>query len=222
MVKAHAREHGLALCLDCISTIGAIDVDLTGVQFATTTSAKGLGAMPGLAMVFHRELPPPRPDLPRYLDLGLWAVSEGAPFTHSSNLVAALDVALAEVERHPAGGRCAARRDEAAWFRAELRAAGFTILADEAHASPIIVTVTLPPDRSATALGAELEECGFLASYRSGYLARRNWIQFCLISAPSRATLSALVAEIRSIASVNRDAPSPARPAILSSTLPGN
>jgi aspartate aminotransferase-like enzyme len=198
-IKALARERSLALCLDCTSTIGAIEVDLGGVQFATTTSAKGLGAMPGLALVFHDTLPPPRADLPRYLDLGLWAISEGAPFTHSSNLVAALDVALAEIERLPAGGRCAGR-DDAAWLRAELRSAGFAVVADEAHASSIIITVALPPDVNAAALGEELERRGFLASHRSGYLARRNWIQFCLISAPPRDALAALLTELRSLA----------------------
>ncbi|HZZ59464.1 MAG TPA: aminotransferase class V-fold PLP-dependent enzyme, partial [Opitutaceae bacterium] len=154
MVKQLARERGLKLCLDCISSIGAIAVDLTDVHLATATSGKALAAYPGLAIVFHQEPPVPRPDLPRYLDLGLWAESDGTPFTHSSNLVGALDVAVAEVERLPKG-RCG-DPTLAAWFRGELRAAGFTLCAPEAHASPIIVTIQLPANTNVTEVGAAL------------------------------------------------------------------
>jgi aspartate aminotransferase-like enzyme/GNAT superfamily N-acetyltransferase len=194
MIKALARERGLKLCVDCISSIGAIDVDLTDVHLATATSGKALAAYPGLAMVFHHEKPATRPDLPRYLDLGLWAESDGTPFTHSSNLLNALDVAFAEVERLPAG-RCG-DGTLAAWFRAELRGAGFVLCAHEPHASPMMVTVQLPPAVRTSEVGAGLEQRGFLTSHRSGYLIARNWIQFSLMTHPSRESLSQLVAQL--------------------------
>jgi aspartate aminotransferase-like enzyme len=200
-LKSFARTRRLALCLDCISSIGAVDVDLSGVHLASGVSGKGLAALPGLALVFHATIPMPRTDLPRYLDLGLWAACGSVPFTHSSNLVTALDVALAEVERLPAG-RCGSSSD-ANWLRAELRNAGFEVLAIEPHASPIIVTVALPAEVDAHEIGAELERRGFLASHRSGYLEQRNWIQFCLMASPSRAVLSALVAELCTVAVAN-------------------
>jgi aspartate aminotransferase-like enzyme/GNAT superfamily N-acetyltransferase len=197
-LKAFAREHDLHLCLDCISSVGAVRVDLSGVHLASGVSGKGLASLPGLALVFHQTLPPPRADLPRYLDLGLWAALDSVPFTHSSNLVTALDVALAEVERLPAG-RCELD-DTAAWLRHELRAAGFTLGATEPHASPIIVTVQLPPEIDVEKVGARLEQAGFLTSHRSGYLAQRNWIQFCLMASPSRAALTSLVATLKKAA----------------------
>lgn len=197
-IKALASERGLKLCVDCISSLGAVPVDLTGVHFASGTSGKALAGYPGLAMVFHDEDPLPRPDLPRYLDLGLWAASGSAPFTHSSNLISALDVALAEVERLPAG-RCGSS-SLAAWLRAELRGAGFSLCASEAHASPIIVTVQLPSAVRTAEIGAELEKRGFLASHRSSYLTARNWIQFSLMSNPSREALSSLVAHLCELA----------------------
>jgi GNAT superfamily N-acetyltransferase len=46
MVKDLCHEQGLKLCLDCISTIGAIPLDLTGVHLATATSGKALAARP--------------------------------------------------------------------------------------------------------------------------------------------------------------------------------
>ena len=190
-----ARERRLKLCLDCISSVGAIRVDLRDVHLASAVSGKGLASLPGLALVFHHEPPAPRPDLPRYLDLGLWAQNDSVPFTHSSNLVAALDVAVAEVERLPSG-RCEAT-DDARWLRAELRRIGFDVVADEAHASPIIVTLALPPSVDVEKLGSALERRGFLASHRSGYLAARNWIQFCLMAPPPRQALTLLVTALR-------------------------
>lgn len=194
-LKVLCHHHGLLLCLDCISSIGAVQVDLSGVHLVSGVSGKGIASLPGLALVFHATPPAPRPDLPRYLDLGFWAKSDGVPFTHSSNLLAGLDLALAEVERLP-GGRCEVN-DDPAWLRSELRAAGFDLVADEANASPIIVTIKLPATVSANDLGAALERRGFLASHRSGYLSDRNWIQFCLMAAPDRAVLRDLVHAVR-------------------------
>jgi aspartate aminotransferase-like enzyme len=194
-LKAVAKEHDVLLCLDTISSIGALRVDLRGVHLASCVSGKGLAGLPGLALVFHATKPVVRQDLPRYLDLGMWAACDGVPFTHSSNLVTALDVALAEVERLPAG-RCE-MTDDARWLRQELRAAGFVIGAEEAHASPVIVTIKLPSEISSEKIGAVLERRGFLTSHHSGYLVQRNWIQFCLMGAPSRAVLVELLASLR-------------------------
>ncbi len=196
-IKSLVAQHHCRLCLDCISSIGAVPVDLTGVHLATASSGKALAGLPGLGLVFHQEPPAQRPDLPRYLDLGFWAASDGVPFTHSSNLVSALDVALAEVERLPAG-RCGDGR-LAAWLRGELRAAGFTLKADEPNASPIIVTVVLPPTVRAVEVGTALEQRGFLASHRSGYLAARNWIQFSLMTNPPREALAEMISHLRDL-----------------------
>ncbi|MGH7995968.1 MAG: aminotransferase class V-fold PLP-dependent enzyme [Opitutaceae bacterium] len=193
-VKALAKARGLKICLDAISSVGAVDVDLAGVHLATATSGKALASYPGLAIVFHHERPSPRPDLPRFLDLGLWADCDGTPFTHSSNLIMALDVALAEVERLP-GGRCG-DGSLGAWFRSELRSAGFVLGANEPHASPIIVTVQVPSTVRSVEVGAALEQRGYIASHRSGYLVARNWMQFSLMTPPEKETLSSLLAHL--------------------------
>ena len=200
-LKKLAQEHRCKLCLDCISSIGAVPVDLAGVHLATGSSGKALRRFArASAWSSTRKAPAQRPDLPRYLDLGLWAASEGVPFTHSSNLIAALDVALAEVERLPSG-RCG-DVSLAAWFRrANLRAAGFALKADEAHASPIIATVVLPTTVQAHYDGWALEKRGFLISHRSGYLTARNWIQFSLMTNPSREELTRLLGHLRELVS---------------------
>jgi aspartate aminotransferase-like enzyme len=132
--------------------------------------------------------------------LALWAANESTPFTHSSNLVAALDVAMAEVERLPAG-RCG-DGSLAAWFRAELRAAGFGLVAAEPHASPIIVSIQVPQTARSLEIGAALEKSGFVTSYRSGYLAARNWIQVCLMVPVERKVLTELIARLGELAGV--------------------
>jgi len=197
-VKALTGERDIKLCIDCISSIGAVPVDLTGVHLATGTSGKALAGFPGLALVFHQEEPASRPDLPRYLDLGLWAANESTPFTHSSNLVSALDVAVAEVERLPAG-RCG-DGSLATWLRAELRTAGFALVAPEPHASPIIVTVQLPAGVRAEDVGSALEQLGIVTSYRSGYLLARNWIQASLMVQPPREALAGMIAHLCDLA----------------------
>jgi hypothetical protein len=46
------RERGVKLCVDCISSLGAVPLDLRGIYLASGTSGKALGSLTGLAMVF--------------------------------------------------------------------------------------------------------------------------------------------------------------------------
>ena len=187
MIKECCRSRQINLCLDCCSSVGTVPVDLDGVYLGATVSGKGLGAFPGLALVFynHDITPAPR-DLPRYLDLGLYAENDGIPFTHSSNLHAALRTALKRFQAHPPYEEMAAT---AAWLRAQLRTHGFSLVAPDEHASPAIVTIALPPEIPATRVGTQLEEDGMLLSYRSGYLRTKNWIQISLMGTCSRERL---------------------------------
>src|SRR5258708_23388679 len=68
-VRDLARDKGVRLCLDCVSSLGAIPVDLDGVWMASGVSGKALGSYAGVAMVFASEIPSGRP-APTYLDLG--------------------------------------------------------------------------------------------------------------------------------------------------------
>ncbi len=189
-LKALASELGLHLCCDCISSVGAMPVDLHGVYLATTASGKGLGGYPGLSMVFHDYQPRPAGDrLPGYLDLGHWASHQSVPHTHSSNLV----FALAEAVRRATPERMAQIAENAAWLRRELRAQGFAVVAPESVASPGIVTFTLGEGMSAAELGEELEIRGYWLSCRSDYLIGRNWIQASLLGNPERASLEKLL-----------------------------
>lgn len=140
-------------------------------------------------MVFHNHPVSASALLPRYLDLGLYAASgEGVPFTHSSNLIDALRVALTETpwaEKFAAVARDGLALRER--LRVQLAPLGCQLIAAQHHASPAIVTVALPSRTSSLQVGEALEQAGFLLSYRSAYLLERNWIQLCLMGAYSSA-----------------------------------
>src|SRR5262249_10573459 len=52
-LKALCAEFQVKLCLDAISSIGTVPVDLSGVHLASCSSGKGLRAYPGISMVFY-------------------------------------------------------------------------------------------------------------------------------------------------------------------------
>ena len=183
-------EREAKLCLDCISSIGTVPVDLNGIHLASCVSGKALASYPGLSMVFYNhELTPAPRALPRYLDLGYYAEQSGIPFTHSSNLIYALQTALNRIDWSEKFKQIA---EVAVWLRRSLREVGLQIVAPDAHASPAVVSIALPPEISSRALGNQLRSAGYLLSCNSGYLLQRNWIQICLMGEWSREHLEAL------------------------------
>jgi len=195
-LKELCAEFGLKLGLDCISTLGVLPVNLEGVYLASGVSGKGLAAFPGLSMVFHNYKPACAPDrLPRYLDLGYWAACEGVPFTHSSNLLGAL---LAALRRHNSR-RHAELVETATWLRAQLLDAGFQLLAPAAEASPAVFTIVLPRHIPSRRVARQMQKAGYLLSYGSEYLLRRNWIQICLMGEYSRDDLMGMLAAMRTL-----------------------
>src|SRR5436190_1170937 len=98
---AHAR--GMRIAVDGVSAIGSISVQVGDVDFATAVSGKGIGSVPGVAIICHRERVTPDERIARSLDLGLYAGAEGVPFTLSSNLIWALSAALGCAGGSPSG-----------------------------------------------------------------------------------------------------------------------
>ena len=189
-LRALCRAHGARLCLDAVSTVGAVPVDLAGVALATAVSGKALGAPSGLAAVAYDELPPRTRPIPRALDLALYAQADGIPFTLSSPLLRALDAALAEatparMDRLQRQGRALRRR---------LAGAGLALVAPESDALPTVLTVALGD--AAWAVGERLEALGVQTSYRSGYLRERGWLQLCTMGAQTDAQVAAAAAAL--------------------------
>lgn len=198
-LKRSAGSARAALCLDCISSIGAVPLRLEGVWLASASSAKGLAAYPGLAAVLvNGAAPRTAPPAARYLDLAYWLRRDSVPFTHSSNLVAALDAAL---ERTDWETRFRDTAHDARWLRDALRAQGLALVAPEAASSPSVTSVALADDVPAADVGAALVQRGFEVAWRSAYLASRNWVQVALMGEYDRVALrqlpGALAEEVR-------------------------
>ncbi len=178
-LKEMCAAHGVKLCLDCISSIGTVPVNLEGVYLASCASGKGLRSYPGVAMVFYHHEPQPAPDrLPRYLDLGYYAQQQGIPFTFSSNLLHALHAAVKHVDWER---RFSGLVEMSTFLRTRLLEHGFDLVAGDARTSPAVVTIALPAELDSVQIGGLMQDSGFLLSCHSEYLRRRNWIQICLM-----------------------------------------
>jgi aspartate aminotransferase-like enzyme len=189
-LKELCSRHGVKLCLDCISCIGTMPVDLRGVYLASCASGKGLRSYPGVAMVFYsHEVVPAEDQLPRYLDLGYYAHQEGIPFTFSSNLLHALHAAVRGVNWEK---RFRELLETSAGLRQRLLESGFELVGPNTGTSPAVITIALPASMNSTSIGNLMKESGFLLSYNSDYLRGKNWIQICLMGEIAREKVVAL------------------------------
>jgi aspartate aminotransferase-like enzyme len=172
-------EFQIKLCLDSISSIGTMPVDLTGVYLASCTSGKGLRSYPGVSMVFyHHDVSYQSQSLPRYLDLSHYAAQQGVPFTFSSNLLHSLHAALKRVDWEAHFRELV---DVSGWLRTKLSEMSFKLIGSNTQTSPAVVTIALPESLNSVSIGTLVQESGYLLSYNSEYLRKRNWIQICLM-----------------------------------------
>lgn len=179
MLRALCNRYDLKLCLDGISSIGSCDVDLKDVYMATAVSGKGIGSLPGLAMVFCREdVQSGNRQLPRYFDLAYYEASQGIPFTISSNAIYALNAALNNSDWQ---SRFANVKQWSEDLRRDFEQINIRVLADEQCRAPHVTTLVVPDTVSSLDIGKLLEDEGILVSYRSQYLVDRNHIQVCFM-----------------------------------------
>jgi aspartate aminotransferase-like enzyme len=179
MLREICKQHSLKLCLDGISSIGSCEVDLHSIYLASAVSGKGVGSLPGLAMIFCRDdVVSGCSQLPKYFDLGYYKEKKGIPFTISSNAIYALNAAVKNVD-WPVRFENTRRWSEE--IRNELEGIGLSILANKNCRAPHITTVALPKTRSSLEVGNSLEEEGILVNYRSEYLIEKNYFQICFM-----------------------------------------
>ncbi|MGI2328877.1 aminotransferase class V-fold PLP-dependent enzyme [Planococcus sp. YIM B11945] len=91
-VAAICKKYGAKLCVDCVSSFGAIPFSLEDVWLATAVSGKAVGTMSGVAVVFAHHGIKSDDRLPSYMDLGLYQNS--IPFTLSFGLLKSFSEAL--------------------------------------------------------------------------------------------------------------------------------
>lgn len=189
LLKGISLEYGLNLCLDCISSIGAVNLDLSGVFLASGVSGKAISALTGLSFVFHHHEVKPSDHLPKYIDLGVYFENGSIPFSHSSNLLDALLIALQEVSP----STFVNIKETYLYLNRILKSNGFKITTTEENGSPIIITIEIPMDMSSINIGESLLYQGFQLHYESAYLRERNWIQIACVGDYSSTELERMV-----------------------------
>ena len=193
-LRKFADARHLKLCLDCVSAIGAIPLNLEGVYLASGASGKALASYPGLSFVFYDHDLTPQPErLPRYLDIGFYADRDGVPFTHSSNLLAALDAALDHFDTDEPFAKL---NEFANLVRPGLRRLGWAPLVEGPNATPAVITVALTNGYRASEIGASLARQGLVVAHHSEYLAKRNWFQVSLMGHRSAEPFECLLAAL--------------------------
>lgn len=176
-----ATKRGIRVCADCVSSLGAVPVDLSRVYLATGTTGKALSSYAGIGLVFAD------PDtlthlstdkVPSYLDLPATLASSGPRFTVPSPLLKALSVAL---RTYATPEKARARYDHYAalgrYARQRLRDMGVPPLVEGEYASPVITSFYPPDDESSFDFVNRCQSWGFLIGGQSGYLMEQRLVQ---------------------------------------------
>jgi len=195
-----AKQYGHRVCLDCVSSIGTVPLDLNGVYLASAASGKALGSYAGLAFVFAdpRELAHlPAEAVPTYLDVPATLAASGPRFTVPSPLVTALDAALSVFATPEARTRRFAQVQQLGnSLRTRVREIGLIPLAPDSCASPAIVTFAPPAGELAAEFVARCGRAGFLIAGQSGYLAERGLVQVAVMGDVTEAHIDELFGQL--------------------------
>jgi aspartate aminotransferase-like enzyme len=195
-----AKRRGLRVCADCVSSIGAVPLDLSEVYLASGTSGKALASYSGVAMVFADLKDLHGLDMsrvPSYLDLAATMTHSGPRFTFPAATIQALAAALAEYET-PARAQnryenyAATGRE----IRRQLRRLGLAPLAQECHSGPTIATFSPPRGWESQAFVDLCRNWGFLIGGQSAYLSERRLVQIANMGAITGATCAPLFSRL--------------------------
>ena len=164
-----AKCYNVKLCVDSISTFGAMPFSLQDCYLATAVSGKAIGAVSGLAFVFSQYLAQSAPTLPAYLDLANY--QQGAiPFTLPAVLLGNLDESL---QAYPVRYEQLQQRFEA------LLQLPYMHLQLPTTRYPMLITIQLP--NALSNLHIDLALNGLLVHGDSPYLRQRGFLQFAVI-----------------------------------------
>ena len=160
------ERYEIAVCVDCVSSFGALPFSLAGVHYATVVSGKSVGALSGLAFVLCKEAPTTS-SAPHYLNLAYYSEKE-IPFTLPHYLVACMNDALAAYpDRY---GLLTERMQQ-------IEVSHFAETLIKTNGYPMICTLQL--EDASFSETARLN--GFYLHDESEYLKSRNWHQVSTI-----------------------------------------
>ncbi|MBU6140805.1 MAG: aminotransferase class V-fold PLP-dependent enzyme [Proteobacteria bacterium] len=174
-----ANKTNAKVCVDCISSIGIYQIDLSKIYLASASSNKGLESFAGVAIILHNYQPKPSNNIPQYLDIGFYHAKNNIPFTLSSNLVNALNASLKLILQKSKTAKIKKLNDVLANF---LKQQKIKIVVSEKVKSCAITTIEFDQAQQSEKLGKFLESQGILVHYQNSYLKERNWLQIAFFS----------------------------------------
>lgn len=182
-----AERHNIKCCIDAISLIGSEKTDFSSGYLVSGTSGKALGSYSGLAFVATGDvsfagLTP----VPTYLDLSVYEEKNGVPFTLSSNLLVALNVALTHTHWLEKFKTISA---VSKYLNQQLIERDIKVINQHETTMSSLITIELPHNKSAVEVANRLLVKGYLVYDKPSYLVKRNWIQICLYSVESLASV---------------------------------
>ncbi|GIW79514.1 MAG: aminotransferase V [Gemmatales bacterium] len=176
-----AKEYKARVCLDCVSSLGAVPLNLEDIYLATGATGKSLGAYAGIAIVFADPNALQHVDfhrVPTYLDIQKALLSPGPRFTFPSPTLRALDAALEQYADDDKATACYERyRRLGVYVRQRLRDLRLEPLASEEFACPVVTTFMPPHDLTSEQFVATCQTWGFEIGGLSSYLAERRLVQ---------------------------------------------
>ena len=182
-----ANDRGVRVCADCISSLGAIPLDLQEVYLATGATGKSVGSYAGVSIVFANVDQLAHLDMgriPSYLDIPAVLANEGPRFTFPSPTLGALDAALAEYATpEKAEARYERYSEMGGYVRRQLRHLGLEPLAADDCACPVVTTFAPPGEESSEAFVSRCRAWGFAIGGQSRYLAERRLVQIATMGA---------------------------------------
>lgn len=167
------ESYKVKLALDGVSAIGVQDLDLSKVYLASGVSGKAIAAYPGICFVMSDHPDFAGGNIPVYLDLHYYQTCGGIPFTINSNLVAALDQALSEIDLSADTKHMAALKVHMLDYLLQENIS----IVNTINPSPNMITLQLPPGYSSERIGDGLAKERISVGYKSKYLIERNWLQ---------------------------------------------
>ncbi|MGN7893482.1 aminotransferase class V-fold PLP-dependent enzyme [Bacillus sp. 22475] len=173
------KGNQIKLCVDCISSIGAISLDLKDVYFASGVSGKAIRSYTGISFVFHNHIIQINEAVPAYMDIGMYEENKSIPYSQSWNLIYALQEALKRFEDETAFVKIKETYD---YVEEAITSMGLKLVSPKEHAAPIILTIVLSEDHSSKVVGDALALQGYIVHYESSYLQKNNWIQIACLN----------------------------------------
>jgi aspartate aminotransferase-like enzyme len=202
-LRALGKKYNVKVCVDAMSAIGNVPLELEGVSIATCSSGKGLASFAGIAIVFTDSELTPDPATPTYIDLGYYFSNNGIPFTISSNLIMALnravDHSLKEGQTDKINQLSRRLLDKV------LRVDGVKVINKDYQFTTHITTIVPSNGISSVELGDLIKASGVETSYNSGYLKVRNQLQIAIMGQHSQEDIDRFVSELESALRIIRE-----------------